>query len=103
MADAAGAACCRYLLPQMLFLFFRWLCPEMVYMKKGGLFAPLSLPVCRYQVIDVTAFVGLMVKPFDVFDVNSQADHLLPSLAFLGIAFPFLTGCLFCLFHISVI
>lgn len=87
----------------MVFWFYRGVYPLPVGVKKGGLLALLLFSVCRNQFIDVTAFVRLLLEPFDVLEVNSHAYHLLGWCAPLCVALAgLMVWGLFC-FHVSLV
>lgn len=61
----------------------------------GSLLAPLFVPVCCYEVIDVAAFVGLLLQPFFILEVKTEGDHLLATLSVLGVLLSYLLSWLF--------
>lgn len=60
----------------------------------GSLLTPLFAPVCCYEVVNVAAFVGLLLQPFFVFEVKTEGDHLLATLPVLGVLLSYLLSWL---------
>lgn len=87
----------------MVFWFYRGVYPLPVGVKKGESSALLLFSVCRNQFVDITAFVRLLLEPFQVLCINSHAYHLLPDGAPLGVALAGLMVWGLFDFHISLV